>query len=197
MKCENNLCTTGSNAYTIFDMTCNKCGTRWCNKCSQKYKCNYCRLRYCPCFGVICPYKQVHESISWIIRPDYYDDEDEYICLWDNIIHNDKDFINRFCFYGIPFHKFECTSEKVVLNGKLTLDLAKLVVDKLTYYIIDGQKPVENWGLYSNIGNESIHIETDYLWKWYLKSMKFYTIDEAREIADVLLTINRADFWYA
>jgi hypothetical protein len=180
MKCENNNC--DNDAYTIFDMICKKCGIRWCKECSQKYKCNFCRLRYCPCYGVMCPYTRFHVSISWKLSHDIDDDDidDDDAHLWDNIIHNDEKFINYFDF-NIPYYR--CTSEKVVLNGKLTLNLAKFVVDKLNTD--------------RKIGNEIIHIEADSLWQWYIMSMKFYTIDEARNIANVILDINREDFWYA
>lgn len=44
---------------------------------------------------------------------------------------------------------------------------------------------------------ESMHMDADALWEKFIKSMEFYTLDEARQIAKIILDVNREGFWYA
>jgi hypothetical protein len=94
---------------------------------------------------------------------------------------------------------YKCThSEKVkrvAQNGKLTLELAKFIVERLGELIDKWLN--EPCSSTITIGNGDLHRDADYLWKWYIQSMNFYTIEEAREIAKVILEIDRNEFWYA
>ena len=44
---------------------------------------------------------------------------------------------------------------------------------------------------------ESMHMDVDTLWEKVIKSMEYYTMEEARQIAKIILDVNREGFWYA
>lgn len=171
MKCDNKSC--DNDAYTILDLSCDKCKKRLCKECSQNYKCNYCRIPYCSCYGIFCPHQYFHYTISILQNIILYSDDENFIRQFD---------------WLLPIRTFKCTDSKtdkqVVYSGKLTKDIANFIVDQFGKLKQDGD-------------NEELHIDADNLWKWYIQSMNVYTIEEAREIAKNILEIDRDNFWYA
>lgn len=210
MKC--NKC--GENAYTMLDLACDKCGIRLCKNCAQHLKCYVCRIPYCECYGTYCPNDNIHDTLECTLF--YIDDRrhDEY---WQKHYSNDhleeeyqtslKKCVDRWHAFDddVEFYSsleyyygrcvFTSTDEnvknRVKKAGKLSLELAQFIADKLQGHITR-----EYEGL-STVGNEELHQETDQLWQWYIESMKFYTIEEAKEIVPIILSIERGDFWYA
>lgn len=212
MKCDK----CGENAYTILDSGCDKCAKRLCKDCAAYLKCKVCRIPYCECYGLYCPNDNIHESLSWYfsvtdIRNDEYwqrvyskerlekdYQEDLKVCIdrWHSF-NNDVEFVDKIC-HLFRSGLFECTSDDILNRvkkaGKLSLELAKYITEKLQEQISR-----EHAGRRENtMGNEELHKEADQLWKWYIDSMKFYTsLNEAKEIAEVIAHIDRSQFWYA
>jgi hypothetical protein len=199
MKCDK----CNNSAYTMLDMACDKCGIRICRECASVYKCYYCRIPYCECYGVFCPNERTHD---WITHrscyvseyDDYYSPEQNVTCTQEsldklytfwNIFDDDTEFVNFITKYDYDKFLFKCCDRQVVKAGKLSVDLARYIVEKLNWHN-DSRLDVKT------IGNEGVHRELDKLWKWYLQSMDKYTIDEARQIAKIILDVNRSQFWY-
>ncbi len=202
MKCDN----CDNFAYTIFDLACDKCGTRMCKDCASVYKCYYCRIPYCQCYGVFCPNERTHywiELTSHYIAQseDYfspkYNEEriqeslDDLYAFW-NVFDNDTEFVKHVTKYKYDKFLFTCCDRQVVKAGKLDVNLARYIIEKLNWQI-DPKNPYTE-----RIGNEDIHRELDKLWQWYLESMDTYhSLDEARQVAKIIVNFNRSEFWYA
>jgi hypothetical protein len=199
MKCDK----CDNTAYTVLDLQCDRCDKRLCKNCATEYKCNFCKIPFCACHGVMCPndYKEwmhtFHDSIRYRLQES--EDSNEL----RGAIDDDSKFINLL-YWLIPVQRFRCTSEsasdQVVKRGRLTLDLAKYLASKikatLDYENSFKNEPRSNDVI--DIGNEEIHRETDRLWKWFIESMDYYTtIEEAREIASLIKDVDTSQFWYA
>lgn len=73
--------------------------------------------------------------------------------------------------------------EHLTTMNKLTLEQATQIVEELKE-----QRDVDM---------EDLHIDTDMLWERFIESVEYYTIEEARQIAKIVLNVNREGFWYA
>lgn len=73
--------------------------------------------------------------------------------------------------------------EHLTTMEKLTLEQATHIVEELKK-----QRDVDM---------EDLHIDTDMLWERFIESVEYYTIEEARQIAKIVLNVNREGFWYA
>lgn len=209
MKCDN----CDENAFTILDLNCDKCGKRLCKNCSNSLKCSVCHIPYCECYGVYCPNsipdeydRSIHRSISWVsfyihdrrqddywkksytteyLEKEYQKNLDKIVSIWKAWGDDNNVFYNKLE-YNIYFPRFhsshELVSQQVVKIGKLTLELARFLVDKINIFKGD---------------NEEKHRDADRLLEWYAESMKWYTIDQAIEIGNIILKVDKCGFWYA
>ena len=127
MKCDNcdNL------AFTILDLICDRCNKRLCRDCAEQYKCRYCRIPYCECYGVMCP-NEIEPKEWWksdfhtLIKYNLVDWEDKEKLY--SIVDDDVEFLNTI-HYHLPLYRFTCTDKiptnQVVKRGKLTIEFAR------------------------------------------------------------------------
>ena len=199
MKCD----TCDNSVFTILDLQCEKCDKRLCKDCAQVYKCYYCRIPYCKCHGVTCP-NDIEPKIWWktnfhtLIKYNLVDFEDKNKLY--NVVDNDVEFLNAI-HYHLPLYRFTCTDKiptnQVVKRGKLTLELAKYLASCIKNGILHENDENGESDRDESIGNEEIHRETDKFLYWYIESMPYYTIEEAREIANLAKDFDTSQFWYA
>lgn len=71
--------------------------------------------------------------------------------------------------------------------------MEKLTLEQAEFEVKNIKK--QSHGRYYDM--ESMHMDTDALWEKFIKSIEYYTIEEAREIAKIVLNVNREGFWYA
>jgi len=217
MKCDK----CDNMAHTILDLACDTCGIRLCKECAAHLKCYYCRIPYCECKGVFCPnvsrldqdniywwHSSLHDKIDGESFPTGVSIEQDLKDLknfWD-AYDNDAEFIKQLPMPMYGGNIFTCDNE-TKKAGKLSIELARRLVKALNWYGSDRIERIAdrvNWHVdnyVSNytrcIGNEELHREADLLWQWYIESMNLYTMDEARDIAKIILTIDRDEYWYA
>ena len=198
MKCD----TCDNTAFSILDLICDKCDKRLCRKCAEKYKCEFCRIPYCECHGVMCP-NEIEPKEWWksdfhtLIKYNLVDWEDKEKLY--SIVDDDVEFLNTI-HYHLPLYRFTCTDKiptnQVVKRGKLTIEFARYLASCIKNGILHENSCTRDESI-NHIGNEEIHRETDKFLYWYIESMQHYTIEEAQEIANLIKDFDTSQFWYA